>query len=36
MHAGQVVEHGEYRYAAGKAAEYGCGEVMPFEATERE
>ena|SRR6266566_6562462 len=36
MDAGQVAEQAEHRDDTGKASEYGRGEVMPFEAAERE
>src|SRR6266436_2551146 len=36
MDAGQVAEQAEHRNDTGKAGEHGRGEVMPFEATERE
>src|SRR5258707_48275 len=36
MDAGQVAEQAEHRNNTGKAGEYRRGEVMPFEAAERE
>src|SRR6266478_6997650 len=36
MDAGQVAEQAEHRNDTGEAGEHGRGEVMPFEAAERE